>query len=458
MPHVSVSTTVLRTLEAKPSDAPSKAPSPADVTESRPVVLARYTSSEPGATLTVEDSNRLVVGIRQARDQRLPFVASLEIHGVDVDQGLAGVDAWARVARELALASGVVPTVIVVTGAVISGPSLLLGLADFAVFTDGAYAYMSGPRSVETYTGVPISVADLGGQGTHLRSTGLAVALTADADAALAYVADLLSYLPSSVDELPPAIPTDDPTDRPIPEAGDLLPAGATGSYDTRAVIRTIVDDAEFLELRAAWAPNIVTGFASIGGLSVGVVANQTQALAGSIDIPAAQKGARFVATCDAFNVPLLTLVDTSGFLPGKDLEWRGMIRHGAQLAFAYARATVPRIGLILRKSYGGAYIVMDSTNMGNDLMFAWPTAEVAVMGAKGAVEILHRNATAEERLEIQAQYEAQYLTPYPAAEQASITAVITPDESRREIAAGLSMLSSKREKLRRRHHDNSPL
>jgi len=190
----------------------------------------------------------------------------------------------------------------------------------------------------------------------------------------------------------------------------------------------------------------------------VGIVANQTQALAGSIDIPASQKAARFVSMCDSFNVPLLTMVDTSGFLPGKDLEWRGMIRHGAQLAFAYARATVPRVGLILRKSYGGAYIVMDSRHMGNDLMLAWPSAEVAVMGAKGAVGILHRKASLEERAEHEAKYEKEFLNPYQAAERSSISAVIQPSETREKLVAAFSLLASKRERLRPRRHDNSPL
>ena len=237
-----------------------------------------------------------------------------------------------------------------------------------------------------------------------------------------------------------------------------MLPTTATGSYDVRDIVRVLCDEGELLELRPGWAPNLVTGLGSIDGHPIGVVANQTRALAGSLDIAASQKGARFVAMCDAFGLPLVTLVDTSGFLPGKDLEWRGMIRHGAQLAFAYARATVPRIGLTLRKSYGGAYIVMDSRNMGNDLMLAWPSAEVAVMGAKGAVEILHRSETPERRLELEAAYEAQYLTPYPAAERSSITSVIEPAETRARLAAGLNMLITKRERLRPRDHDNGPL
>ena len=211
-------------------------------------------------------------------------------------------------------------------------------------------------------------------------------------------VAALLAYLPAHADEMPPRWPTADPEERATPEAGELLPAGPAGSYDVRDVIRTIVDDDDLLELRPRWAPNLVTGLATVAGRPVGVIANQPLAIAGTLDIPASQKGAGFVSFCDSFNLPILTFVDTSGFYPGKDLEWRGMIRHGAQLAFAYARATVPRICIILRKSYGGAYIVMDSKRMGNDLCLAWPSAELAVMGAKGAIEILHRRVAPEER------------------------------------------------------------
>jgi acetyl-CoA carboxylase carboxyltransferase component len=423
----------------------------------RRVVMCSSAEGENMA-MTTADGHVLASAVRSAVDQRIPFVAVLRTTGVPYEEGIGGSNAWGQAARELVTASGVVPTFIVVSGPVVSGPALLLGLADVTIFTDDAYAYVTGPKIVEAYTGVPVTVDDLGGSGAHLRSTGVAGFGAPDIDGALELIAALLDYLPDSVDQLPRPIPTDDPIDRPTPEAGDVLPETATGSYDVRNIIRITADDGEFVECRAAWAPNLVTGFASYGGHPVGVVANQTQALAGSIDIPASQKGARFVAMCDAFGLPLVTMVDTSGFLPGKDLEWRGMIRHGAQLAFAYARATVPRIGLILRKSYGGAYIVMDSVNMGNDVMLAWPSAEVAVMGAKGAVEILHRKASAEERLEREQAYEAQYLNPYPAAERQSISAVIEPSETRAQVAAALDMLSSKKERLRDRVHDNTPL
>jgi acetyl-CoA carboxylase carboxyltransferase component len=236
------------------------------------------------------------------------------------------------------------------------------------------------------------------------------------------------------------------------------LPSASAGSYDVRKVIGAIVDEGELLELRERWAPNLVTAFATIAGRPVGIVANQPIAIAGTLDIPSSQKGARFVGFCDAFNLPIVTLVDTSGFYPGKDLEWRGMIRHGAQLAFAYARATVPRICVILRKSYGGAYIVMDSKKMGNDLCLAWPTAELAVMGAKGAIEILHRRATPDERAQLEAEYEERLLNPFIAAERGYVDAVIEPVDTRAEIAQALAMLDSKQESLVGRKHDNSPL
>lgn len=339
-----------------------------------------------------------------------------------------------------------------------AGPALLLGIADVAVFVEGAHSFVSGPAMVESFTGVPVTNESLGGVGAHARSSGLAALIASNEENAIELVSAVLGHLPDHVDQLPPLTETADPADRPTEIAASIIPDSPIGSYDVRGVVKDLADDGEFLELRPSWAPNLVTGFCAIEGRSIGVVANQSQALAGSIDIPASQKGARFVSMCDAFNVPLLTLVDTSGFLPGKDLEWRGMIRHGAQLAFTYARATVPRVGLILRKSYGGAYIVMDSRNMGNDVMFAWPTAEVAVMGAKGAVEILHRGIDGEERRRLEAEYEARYLTPYPTAERGSISAVIDPLDTRRVLAATFDVLSTKRERLRARKHDNLPL
>jgi acetyl-CoA carboxylase carboxyltransferase component len=321
-----------------------------------------------------------------------------------------------------------------------------------------AYAFVNGPVMVRQFTGIDMERDELGGADAHARWSGVASLVTADRESARDAIGALLEYLPDSVDDLPAPIATDDPPDRATPEAGALIPATATGSYDVRDVIRAIADDGVLLELRGRWAPNLVTGLASVGGDPVGVVANQPLAIAGTLDIPASQKGARFVSFCDAFNLPLVTFVDTPGFYPGKDLEWRGMIRHGAQLAFAYARATVPRVCVTLRKSYGGAYIVMDSKYMGSDLSVAWPSAEIAVMGARGAVEILHRRAPPEERAARERDYEERLLHPYVAAERGSVDMVIDPADTRREVAHALEALRSKAERLVARRHDNSPL
>jgi acetyl-CoA carboxylase carboxyltransferase component len=346
----------------------------------------------------------------------------------------------------------------VVTGPAVSGPALLLGLADFVVMTDTAYAFVSGPTMVAEFTGVAVDADELGGAASHARYTGATSLVAPDLPAAIELAVQVLSYFPSHNDEEPPQRPTDDDPQRPTPEAGRLIPPSSTGSYDVKGVIRSLADDGDLLELRARWAPNVVTALVAIGGMPVGVVANQPIALAGTLDIPASQKAARFVSCCDAFNIPILTLVDTPGFYPGKDLEWRGMIRHGAQLVFAYGRATVPRICVILRKSYGGAYIVMDSKRMGNDLCLAWPWAELAVMGAGQAAAILQRRATAEERAAFEADYSERLLNPYIAAERGFVDAVIDPAETRSVITSALAALVDKRERLQARPHDNSPL
>jgi len=408
--------------------------------------------------LSTEDGDAITAAVDTACAERIPLVASLASSGADVREGVEALHGWGRAARALTRASGVVPLLAMVNGPAVSGPALLLGLADHVVFTRQAQAFVSGPRMVRQFTGQVLSADELGGAAIHARATGVAVAVVDTADEAMQFLADLLAFLPDSVDHDPPMQPSTDPADRLTPEAGAVLPSAPTGSYDVRHIITALVDDGHLLELRARWAGNLITGLASIGGRTVGLVANQPMTIAGTLDIPSSQKGARFVAFCDAFNIPLVTLVDTPGFYPGKDLEWRGMIRHGAQLAFAYARATVPRVCVTLRKSYGGAFIVMDSKTMGNDLALAWPSGEVAVMGAKGAVQILHRRADPESWPALEAAYEERLLNPYVAAERGLVDIVIDPAHTRRELAAALDMLSTKREHLVRRSHDNSPL
>jgi acetyl-CoA carboxylase carboxyltransferase component len=426
--------------------------------DGRRVVLVEVGGGEHRGALSEADGHTLAEAAEHALAAGLPLVGLIASSGADVHAGVAALHGWGRAAAVIARCSGRVPVLLAATGPVLSGPALLLGLADHVVLTEEAYAFVSGPRMVETYTGEVLSADELGGAGVHSTGTGVASLVVPSRDEALAAVSDLLAYLPSHVDEEPPRWWTADPVDRPTPEAGALIPASPTGGYDVRDVARALVDDGELLELRERWAPNLVTALATIDGRPVGIVANQPVSIAGTLDIPASQKGARFVSFCDAFGIPLLTLIDTPGFYPGKDLEWRGMIRHGAQLAFAYARATVPRVAVVLRKAYGGAYIVMDCRTMGSDLYLAWPSAEIAVMGAKGAVEILHRREAPERRSELEKEYERRFLNPYVAADRGSVDAVIDPADTRREVAAGLSMLATKREHLVSRKHDNTPL
>ena len=423
----------------------------------RRVVVVEVEGEDRGA-LRPADGENLAIAARTARDQRLPLVCFMASSGAAIDEGVGAVHGWGTAAREFVACSGVVPTIFCVTGPTVSGPALLLGLADLVVMVDNTYAFMSGPHMVRQFTGEDLSNEGLGGTTMHERTSGVAHFTVADRAEANDLVTELLSFLPDHNDQIPTGWACADPVDRSTPEAGDLIPDTPTGSYDVRDVLACLVDDGHLLEPRAQWAPNLVTAFASIGGRPVGLVANQPQSVAGTLDIAASQKGGRFVAFCDAFNLPLVTFVDTSGFYPGKDLEWRGMIRYGAQMAFAYARATVPRVCVTLRKSYGGAYIVMDSRYMGNDLMLAWPSAEIAVMGAKGAVEILHRDADEDERAGLAAAYEERLLNPYIAAERGSVDRVIEPAETRSELAAALDVLAGKRERLPRRRHDNSPL
>ncbi len=424
----------------------------------RRVIEVDARGSENAGALSPADGLSMAAGARAARDQRLPLLFRLASSGADASKGVGALDGWGQAARELTRCSGVVPTIAIVSGPAVSGPALMLGLIDHVIMTADAYAFVAGPTMVESYTGVPITTSELGGPSVHDRTSGVAGFVVADDNEAELLVPEILSFLPDHCDHEPPVGLCTDPVDRQTPEAYEVLPPSANGSYDVRDILASLVDDGYLLEPRQHWAANLVTAFATIGGRPVGIVANQPQTVAGTLDIAASQKGGRFVAMCDAFNLPLVTVVDTSGFYPGKDTEWRGMIRYGAQMAFAYARATVPRVNVTTRKSYGGAYIVMDSKRMGNDLAFAWPSAEIAVMGAKGAVEILHRREPPEARAELEAAYEQRLLNPYIAAERGTIDSVIDPATTRAELCAALEMLAGKRERLPRRRHDNTPL
>ncbi len=430
----------------------------------RPAMVLRSVSTLRRGALSVEDGETIRVAAAEALELRIPMVLVLASSGADVSDGVSSLHGWGRAARALTMCSGMVPVIVVVTGPALSGPALLLGLADLVLMTSDAFAFVSGPAMVEEFTGVRIGIHQLGGTAMHARSSGLCAIEVESEEHALAHVELLLGLLPANADELPPVVPVG-----PVEPGGwaghgdgvglrEIIPTRATSSYDVRHVAGALADEHEVTELWTRWSPQLVTALGRIGGRTVGFVANQPQALAGTLDIAASQKGARFVRFCDAFNVPLVTLVDTPGFLPGKDLEWRGMIRHGAELAFAYAEATVPRVCVILRKAFGGAYIVMDSKGLGNDLCFAWPGAEIAVMGAEGAVQILHRRAGADEQEVLRDEYAERFLTPWQAAERGFVDAVIDPEDTRAVVADALRTLETERELLVGRKHTVGPL
>jgi acetyl-CoA carboxylase carboxyltransferase component len=399
--------------------------------------------------------------VRQSVDAGVPIVGVLDTSGADVREGVAALHAWGTIARALATASGVVPVILVVTGSAVSGPALLLGLADVVIATVDAVAYVSGPATVAAMTGRTVTREQLGGVGALTGRAGVAHVVAADEAEALDLAADILGFLPANVSELPRVWPASDPVDRPCLRAAALVPSEPTAPYDVRELVVDVVDDGDFLELRAGYAAALVTGLARIDGRPVGIVANQPLHLAGTLDIEASRKGARFVRWCDAFGLPLVTFVDTPGFLPGVEHEWRGMIRHGAQLAFSYALATVPRLCVVVRKAYGGAYIVMDAKAMGNDLCVAWPGAELAVMGAPGAVSILHRRELAADpsrRADLESAYADAYCSPQVALERGYVDRLIDPADTRRILGRGLRALAAKRERLPKRKHDNTPL
>jgi acetyl-CoA carboxylase carboxyltransferase component len=421
-------------------------------------VTALVQQTDRGRILSADAADMLAAAAVLAHRRRLPLVLSLASSGSDLGEGAAALDGWGRVAHALVSCSGSVPVVVIVDGPLLSGPSFLLGLADAVVMTARSLSYVSGPAAVAELTGVPVQPPQLGGASVHAGRSGLATLLARDGAGALDLVSQLLSFLPAHCDELPPHVVSGDPASRPAPELRKVVPASATGSYDVRKVIAAVADDSEFLELRPAWAPQLVTALARVAGRAVGVLANQPQAMAGTLDIAASQKGARFVGFCDSFNLGLLTMVDTPGFMPGRDLEWRGVIRHGAELVFAYAEATVPRVCLVLRKAYGGAYIVMDSKAMGNDLCIAWPSAEVAVLGAEQAIRIVHRRADEETKAVLVEEYRDRFLNPYVAAERGFVDMVIDPAETRQTVARCFDTLATKRERLVPRKHGNSPL
>ena len=389
-----------------------------------------------------------------------PVVGVVRSVAVEVaPTGLDGLVAWGRVAAAATRLSGVVPILVAVTGPVHGSLAPILGLADHVVMTADATAYVNGPAPVERITGAQVTPGELGGSAVHSSTSGLVSLTATDADDAVAALSELLDHLPDNHLAEAPRRPTGDAPTRPCHAAASVVPAEPHRSYDIRDVVADVIDHGSLLEVHPDHAPNVVTAYARLGGTSVAIVANQPGVRAGTLDIPASVKAARHVQLADAFGIPILTFVDTPGYQPGRELERRGMIRHGAKLVHAYAAATVPRLCVIVRKAYGGAYIVMDSRTMGSDLVLAWPRAEIAVMGAAGAVGILHRGEDDPAiRAKLEEQYRDAFCTPRIAAERGLVDDVVDPADTRRVLAAALPRLRHKRPELPARKHDNQPL
>ena len=394
-----------------------------------------------------------------------PVVGLNDGAGARIQEGVVSLASYGGIFYRNVLSSGVVPQISVILGPCAGGAVYSPAMTDFIFMVrETSHMFITGPDVVKTVTGEDVTLEELGGAMSHASKSGVATFVSADEKSCLDDVRFLLSFLPSNNLEEPPAVDTGDDPDRLCEELRDILPASPNPPYDMKKVIAAVVDDGEFFEHAQHFAKSIVCGFARIDGKPVGIVGNQPLMLAGVLDIDSASKAARFVRTCDAFNLPLITFVDVPGFLPGVDQEYGGIIRHGAKLLYAYCEATVPRIQIITRKAYGGAYVVMDSKSIGSDLSYAWPTAELAVMGPQGAVEIVYRRELQQavdpiaRRAELVAEYTEKYANPYAAAERGYIDDVIDPAETRQKIVAGLRMLRTKREELPRRKHGNMPL
>ena len=395
----------------------------------------------------------------------LPIIGLNDGAGARIQEGVAGLNAYGGIFRRNAQASGVVPQISVILGPCAGGAVYSPALTDFIFMVrETSHMFITGPDVVKTVTGEDVTLEELGGAMTHATKSGVANFVLPDEKSVLDEVRYLLSFLPSNNMEVAPRILSGDPADRSCEELRDLLPTSPNQPYDMKKVITAVVDDGDYMEVHANYAQQITCGFARIDGHTIGLVSNQPQVLAGVLDIDSSEKAARFVRTCDAFNIPIVTFVDVPGFMPGVDQEYGGIIRHGAKLLYAFCEATVPRISIITRKAYGGAYVVMNSKSIGADFAFAWPSAELAVMGSSGAVEIVHRRDLIESddpvrlRRELIDDYEERYATPYIAAERGFIDDVIDPADTRRVLARSLDLLRGKREDLPKRKHGNVPL
>ena len=448
--------------------------------DGRPVCVFSQDFTIFGGSLGEVYGEKIVKVMELALKTGCPVIGINDGGGARIQEGVVALGLFAEIFRRNVIASGVIPQISLIMGPCAGGAVYSPAITDFTLMVEGtSHMFITGPDVIKTVTGEEVSFEDLGGAHAHSVKSGVAHYQATDEDDCLDFARELLSYLPSNNLDEPPRLAAPGAALDAAPGAGPgalpevtdedseldtLVPDSPNQPYDMHAVISGVLDDGEFLEIHASFAPNIVVGFGRVEGSSVGVVANQPMHLAGCLDINASEKAARFVRTCDAFGVPVLTFVDVPGFPPGTDQEWGGIIRRGAKLIYAYAEATVPKVTVITRKAYGGAYDVMGSKHLGGDVNLAWPTAQIAVMGAQGAVNILYRRELADSadadalRGRRVTEYEDTLANPYVAAERGYVDAVIRPAETRAQVVGALRALRSKRQTLPPKKHGNIPL
>ncbi len=434
--------------------------------DGRPVCIFSQDAMVFGGALGEVYGEKIVKVMDLALKTGVPLVGINEGSGARIQEGIMGLALYGDIFYRNVMASGVVPQISLILGNCAGGHVYSPALTDFNLMVDGASAMMiTGPDVIKTVTGEDISIEDLGGARAHNSKSGVAHFMSPDEDDALEVAKALLSFLPSNnLSEAPVFDEVDALAEAPLVELDRIIPDSNNAPYDMVTVITSVLDDGDFLQVQELWARSMVCGFGRIEGRSIGVVANNPMHVAGTLDIDASEKAARFVRTCDAFNVPVLTFCDVPGFLPGVSQEHAGIIRRGAKLLYAYSEATVPLVTVITRKAYGGAYVVMGSKHLGADVNLAWPTAQVAVVGAQGAVNIIQRKAIAasddpeKTRAEFIQAYEDTFATPYIAAERGFVDAVIEPSRTRIEVAKALRLLRTKRQTLPPKKHGNIPL
>ncbi|MEM6488992.1 MAG: acyl-CoA carboxylase subunit beta [Pseudomonadota bacterium] len=414
-----------------------------------------------GGSLSETHAEKICKVMDMAVRNGAPVIGINDSGGARIQEGVASLAGYAEVFQRNIMASGVIPQISVIMGPCAGGAVYSPAMTDFIFMVrDTSYMFVTGPDVVKTVTGEKVTAEELGGAGTHTKKSSVADGAFDNDVEALAEIRRLFDYLPLSNRGALPERPTSDPADRVEPSLDSLVPANPNMPYDMKELILKTADEGEFFELQADFAGNIITGFIRIEGRTVGVVANQPMVLAGVLDIDSARKAARFVRFCDCFEIPILTFVDVPGFLPGTTQELGGVIKHGAKLLFAYGEATVPKVTVVTRKAYGGAYVVMASKHLRGDVNYAWPTAEIAVMGAKGAVEILHRaeSGDPEKISRLTKEYEDRFANPFVAAERGFMDEVIMPQSTRRRVARAFAALEGKRLENPWKKHDNIPL